>query len=76
MKAGTSSLEGLRLVFSKEAQKNLMGASESGGQWVRFKKKRDSFTFETLKNHLIRNFLRNGRVRVNILKIYISNNLI
>ena len=30
---------------------------------VRFKKI-DSFTFDTSKNHLIRNFLRNGRVRV------------
>ena len=28
-------------------------------------KKRDSFTLETSKNHLIRNFLRNGRERVN-----------
>ena len=28
-------------------------------------KKLDSFTLETSKNHLIRNFLRNGRVRVN-----------
>ena len=27
-------------------------------------KKLDSFTLETLKNHLIRNFLRNGRLRV------------
>ena len=25
----------------------------------------DSFTFETSKNHLIRNLLHNGRVRVN-----------
>ena len=39
--------------------KNLRGVSE-----VRFKKKLDSFTLETSKNHLIRNFLRNGRVRV------------
>ena len=27
-------------------------------------KKLDSFTVETSKNHLIRNFLRNGRLRV------------
>ena len=27
-------------------------------------KKLDSFTFETSKNHLIRYFLRNGRLRV------------
>ena len=33
--------------------KNLMGVSE-----VRIKKKLDSFTLETSKNHLIRNFLR------------------
>ena len=26
--------------------------------------KPDSYTLETVKNHLIRNFLRNGRVRV------------
>ena len=30
------------------------------------KKKLDFFTLETSKNHLIRNFLRNGRVRVNV----------
>ena len=30
-------------------------------------KKLDFFTLETSKNHLIRNFLRNGRVRVKIL---------
>ena len=29
-------------------------------------KKLESFTLETSKNHLIRNFLRNGRVRVNL----------
>ena len=29
------------------------------------KKKLNSFTLETSKNNLIRNFLRNGRVRVN-----------
>ena len=29
-------------------------------------KKLDSFTLETSKNHLIRNFLRNGRLRVKI----------
>ena len=31
--------------------------------------KLDSFTLETLKNHLIRNFLRNGRVRVKNLNL-------
>ena len=38
--------------------KNLRRVSE-----VRFKKL-DTFTLETSKNHLIRNFLRNGRVRI------------
>ena len=37
------------------------------GQWGLIKKKLDFFTLETSKNHLIRNFLRNGRVRVNVL---------
>ena len=35
------------------------------GHWGPIKKL-DSFTFETSKNHLIRNFLRNGRLRVKI----------
>ena len=39
--------------------KNLRGVSE-----VRFKKKLDTFTLETSKKHHIRNFLRNGRLRV------------
>ena len=60
MKSGTSRLEGLKLVFSKRSQKSEKGVSE-----VRFKKKLDSFTLETSKNHLIRNFLRNERLRVN-----------
>ena len=51
--------------------KNLMG-----GQWGPILKKLDSFTLEMSKNHLIRNFLRNGRLRVKIndltLKIKIS----
>ena len=46
--------------FKKMRIKNLSGVSE-----VRFKKL-DSFTLETSKNHLIHNFLRNGRLRVNI----------
>ena len=46
-------------IFQKMRIKNLMGVSE-----VRFKKL-DSFTLETSKNYLIRNFLRNGRLRVN-----------
>ena len=40
--------------------KNLMG-----GQWGLIKKKLDFFTLEMAKNHLICNFLRNGRLRVN-----------
>ena len=35
-------------------------------------KKLDSFTLETLKNHLIRNFLRNGRLRVKDLHIRVE----
>ena len=34
------------------------------GQWGPVLKKLDSFTLEKSKKHLIRNFLRNGRVRV------------
>ena len=52
------SSEGLKLVFSKRRASKIWGVSE-----VRFKKL-DSFTLETSKNHLIRNFLRNGRLRV------------
>ena len=44
--------------FQKMRIKNLMGVSE-----VRFKKI-DSFTLGMSKNHLIRTFLRNGRLRV------------
>ena len=47
--------------------KNLSGVSE-----VRFKKL-DYFTLETWKNHLIRNFLRNGRVRVKSCYILLGN---
>ena len=36
------------------------------GQWGPIKKKLDSFTLETSKKHLIRDFLRNGRVTVKI----------
>ena len=45
-------------IFQKMRIKNIRGVSE-----VRFKKI-DSITLEMSKNHLIRNFLRNGRVRV------------
>ena len=41
--------------------KNLRGSVRSDF------KKLDSFTSETSKNHLIRNFLRNGRLRVKVL---------
>ena len=47
-------------IFQKMRIKNLRGVSE-----VRLKKL-EFFTLETLKNHLIQNFLRNGRMRVNI----------
>ena len=53
-------LKGLELVFSKNADRKSEGVSE-----VRFYKKLDSFTLETSENHLIRNFLRNERMRVN-----------
>ena len=35
------------------------------GQWGPILKKPDAFTLETSKNHLIRNFMRNGLVSVN-----------
>ena len=54
MKAGRALIG----IFQKMRIKNLRGVSE-----VRLKKL-DSFTLETSKNHLIRNFLRNGRVGV------------
>ena len=56
MKAGIAKID----IFQKMRIKNLRGVSE-----VRFKKKLDSFTLEMSKNHLIRTFLRNGRLRVN-----------
>ena len=48
------------------SNKNLRGVSE-----VRLKKL-DSFTFGTSKNHLIRIFLRNGRLRLKIYQKYIK----
>ena len=45
-------------IFQKMRIKNLRG-----GQWGPIKKI-DSFTLETSENHLIRNFLRNERLRV------------
>ena len=53
MKAGRAEIG----IFEKMRIKNLREVSE-----VQFKKL-DSFTLETSKNHLIRKFLRNGRVR-------------
>ena len=50
MKAGRAQID----IFQKIRIKNLKGVSE-----VRFKKL-DSFTLETLKNHLIRNFCATG----------------
>ena len=45
-------------IFQKMRIKNLMGSVRSD------LKKLDSFNLETSKNHLIRSFLRNGRVWV------------
>ena len=50
MKAGRALIGN---IFQNKRIKNLRGGRE-----VRFKKKLDSFTLETSKNHLIRNFLR------------------
>ena len=47
-------------IFQKMGIKNLRGAVRSD-----FKKLK-SFTLETSKNHLIRNFRRNGHLRVKI----------
>ena len=51
--------------------KNLRG----GGSVRSDLKKLDSFTLEMSKNHLISNFLRNGRLRVNVLPslVYTGN---
>ena len=48
-------------IFQKMRIKNLRGEVSE----VRFKKL-DSFSLETSKIHLIRNFLRNGRLRVKL----------
>ena len=50
-------------IFRKMRIKNLKGVSD-----VRFKKL-DSFTLETSKNHLVRIFLRNGRLRVKLINL-------
>ena len=52
-------------ILQKMPIKNLRGTVTSDF------KKLDSFTLETSKNHLIRNFLRNRRVRVKYIKINI-----
>ena len=36
------------------------------------KKKLDFFTLETSKTHLIRNFLRNGRLRVKLFHLHLK----
>ena len=56
--AKNESWNGLNWYFRKDAHQKSEGVSA-----VRLKKL-DSFTLETSKNHLIRNFLRNGLVRV------------
>ena len=53
-------LEGLKSVFSKRCASKIWGGSVRSDL-----KKLDSFTLETSKNHLIRNFSRKGRLRVN-----------
>ena len=60
MKAGKAQIS----IFEKMRIKNLRGSVRSD------LKKLDSFSLETSKKHLIRNFLRNGRVRVNLGKFY------
>ena len=50
-------------IFQRMRIKNLRG------QWGPVKKL-DFFTMETSKNHLIRNFLRRGRLRVKILNFF------
>ena len=54
MKVGRAKID----IFQKMPIKNLRGAVRSD------LKQLDFFTLETSKNHLIHNFLRNGRVRV------------
>ena len=53
--------KGLNWYFPKDAHQK-----SDGGQWGPILKKLDSFTLETSKNHLIRSFLRKGRLRVKI----------
>ena len=53
--------KGLNRYFPKDAHRK----SERGSVRSDFKKL-DSFTLETTKNHLIRSFLRNGRLRVEL----------
>ena len=57
-------------ILKKIHIKNLRG---EGSMRSDLKKKLDSFTLETSKNHLIRNFLSNGHLRVKIIKILYSN---
>ena len=61
MKSGRAQIA----IFQKVRIKNLMG----GGPVRSDLKKLDSLTLEMSKNHLIRSFLRNGRLRV---KVYFS----
>ena len=66
-------MEGLKLVFPKDAHQKSERASVRSDF-----KNLDSFTLVTSKNHIIRNFLRNGRVRLKNAKQLesISENLI
>ena len=62
------SWKGLNWCFPKDAHKK----SEEGSVKSDLKKL-DYFTLETSKNHLIRNFLRNGRLRVNVIRMRMSD---
>ena len=62
-----SKIKALKLIFSKRCASKIWG----GVSDIRLKKL-DSVTLETSKNHLIRNFMRNERVRVEgyVIKYY------
>ena len=64
--------EGPKLVFSKGCASKIWGGSVRSDF-----KKRDSFTLKTSKNHLIRDFLRNRRVRlkVNLLPFLVAHSM-
>ena len=67
-------MEKLKLIFSKRCASKVRSVRSVRSDL----KKLDSFTLETSKDHLIRNFLRNGRLRVNIVikKLKLVKNVI